>query len=121
MRHHRIVYMFWYVSVNQRKGKNNSYLHDHKPREDLLSKLSADKVLCRCLLCTAPKHMSVTRMSLSGLEWLLIFLLYTLQQEYWLLQKSYFITHPSPPSKTLLVFEEPYFKIHFILSSLTEL
>lgn len=41
----------------------------------------------------ASRHMSVIKVSFSGLEGLFIFLLYILQQNYWLFQKSPFITH----------------------------
>lgn len=72
------------ASVNPSEGKHVSCLQDHKAREDL-SKLSVDEVLCRGLSNTAPKPMSGTTVSLSGLEWLFVFLFYTLQQDCWLL------------------------------------
>lgn len=77
-------------SVRWRKGRNISCLQDHEAHGDLLSKLVLMKA--GLLHIVASRHMSVIKVSFSGLEGWFTFLLYILQQNYWLFQKSPFIT-----------------------------
>lgn len=71
-------------SVRWRKGKNISCLQTSFQSSVLMKAGLLHRV--------ASRHMSVIKVSFSGLEGLFTFLLYILQQNYWLFQKSPFIT-----------------------------
>lgn len=92
IRHHSTVCPCWLFHSSGGKVKISPVYRTMKPvkTSSLSSVLMKGWAAARCAF---PSHMPVIKVSLSGLERLFTFLLCILQRDYWLFQKSRFITH----------------------------